>query len=75
MCDAISRNVKGVLGNQSSLEDESYGKNKLLEAPSFTKPNKFRNLNVIKEYLKGNHSKISDLKNKLSVCKTKYYRP
>jgi len=78
--DAISRNVKGVLGNIDSLEDESYNnisvnKKMLLEAPSFTKPINFRNLKVPSELLKGNHDKIRGLKNKMSLCKTKYYRP
>ena len=74
MSDAISRNVKGVLGNAQSLDVESY-ENQLLEAPSFAKPEIFQNLSVVKEFLKGNHSKISDLKNHMSKCKTKYYRP
>ncbi len=74
MADAISRNVDGVLGNADSLVMESY-ENNLLEAPSFTKPENFQNLSVVKEFLKGNHSKISDLKNDLAICKTKYFRP
>jgi tRNA (guanine37-N1)-methyltransferase len=74
MSDAISRNVSGVLGNADSLEVESY-ENNLLEAPSFTKPENFQNLSVVKEFLKGNHSRISDLKFQMSICKTKYYRP
>jgi len=75
MADAISRNVDDVLGNKESLEGESYGEEELLEAPNFTKPIKYNGLNVPSEFLKGNHAKILDLKNKLSVCKTKYYRP
>jgi tRNA (guanine37-N1)-methyltransferase len=74
MADAISRNITNVLGNTASLDEESYN-NHLLEAPSFTKPINFHNLNVPSELLKGNHSKIHDLKNKMSICKTKYYRP
>lgn len=74
MADAISRNINGVLGNSDSLEVESY-ENNLLEAPSFAKPEKFQNLSIVKEYLKGNHSRISDLKFQMSICKTKYYRP
>ncbi len=74
MTDAISRNVDGVLGNADSLVMESY-ENKLLEAPSFTKPEIFQNLSIVKEFLKGNHSRISDLKFQMSICKTKYYRP
>ena len=74
MADAISRNVENVLGNADSLDVESY-ENNMLEAPSFTKPENFENLSVVKEFLKGNHSKIADLKNDLAICKTKYFRP
>jgi tRNA (guanine37-N1)-methyltransferase len=74
LSDAISRNISGVLGNEISLNEESFEKN-FLEAPSFTKPNIFKNLSVIKDFLKGNHAKIADLKNKMSICKTKYHRP
>lgn len=74
MMDAISRNVDGVLGNADSLTMESY-ENNLLEAPSFAKPENFENLSVIKEFLKGNHSRIHDLKNDLAICKTRYFRP
>jgi tRNA (guanine37-N1)-methyltransferase len=72
--DAISRNIKGVLGNHDSLETESF-EDELLEAPSFTKPETFRKLSVTSEYLKGNHSKIQTLKKYLSLAKTRYYRP
>ena len=74
MCDAISRNIPGVLGNEASLEEESF-ENLLLEAPTFTKPNVFDNSPIIKEYLKGNHAKIHALKRELSLRKTKYFRP
>jgi tRNA (guanine37-N1)-methyltransferase len=74
MSDAISRNIPKVLGNAESLEVESY-ENNLLEAPAFTKPNNFKNSEIIKEYLKGNHGNILTLKNRLSVCKTNYFRP
>jgi len=74
MCDAISRNIPNVLGNAQSLDVESY-ENDLLEAPAFTKPNNFEGNGIIKEYLKGNHGNIHTLKNRLSVCKTNYFRP
>ncbi len=74
MCDAISRNIKGVLGNELSLEMESF-EDGLLEAPSFAKPNVFEKNSVPLEFLKGNHGKIATLKNKLSQQKTKFFRP
>ena len=73
MCDAICRNIDGVLGNANSLEVESF-ENSLLEAPSFTKPNIFENLSVPSEFLKGNHGKISALKNQMARLKTNYFR-
>ena len=74
MSDAISRNVCGVLGNEDSLSEESF-EDKLLEAPSFTKPAIFDNKSVPSEFLKGNHAKIANLKNKMAKLKTKYFRP
>jgi len=74
MCDAITRNIDGVLGNSESLEEESFNR-PLLEAPSFSKPANFKNRSVPSEYLKGNHCKIANLKLKLSLEKTKFFRP
>ncbi|MBD3789019.1 MAG: tRNA (guanosine(37)-N1)-methyltransferase TrmD [Campylobacterales bacterium] len=74
ICDAVSRNVEGVLGNSDSLTVESF-ETPLLEAPSFTKPKIYENKAVVSEFLKGNHSKITDLKKELALCKTKYFRP
>lgn len=74
VCDAVSRNVDGVLGNSDSLSVESF-EEQLLEAPSFSKPKDYDALSVPSEYLKGNHSKIRSLKLALSECKTKFFRP
>ncbi len=74
MSDAIARNVEGVLGNSESLSVESFEASSL-EAPSFTKPNIYSEIGVPSELLKGNHGKISDLKNAMARCKTKYFRP
>lgn len=74
MCDAISRNIKGVLGNANSLDIESFEDSKL-EAPSFTKPNIFEEIGVNSEFLKGNHAKMTALKNTMALSKTRYFRP
>jgi tRNA (guanine37-N1)-methyltransferase len=74
MSDAIVRNVDGVLGNSDSLVVESFEES-ILEAPSFTKPKVYGQNSVPSEFLKGNHAKISDLKNAMAKCKTKYFRP
>jgi len=74
MCDAIARNVEGVLGNANSLSVESF-EDSMLEAPSFSKPKVYNDIGVPQEFLKGNHGKISDLKYAMAKCKTKYFRP
>ncbi len=74
ICDAVSRNIKGVLGNTQSLETESF-EDTLLEAPSFTKPEKYLSKSTVSEFSKGNHSKIADIKKQMALCKTKYFRP
>jgi len=74
ICDAVARNIEGVLGNSDSLSIESF-ETSLLEAPSFSKPQVYDDLSVPSEYLKGNHSKIRSLKLDLSECKTKFFRP
>lgn len=74
ICDAVSRNINGVLGNSDSLSVESF-ETPLLEAPSFSKPKDYEGNCVPSEYLKGNHSKIRTLKLVLSECKTKFFRP
>jgi len=74
VCDAISRLIPGVLGNSQSLKEESF-EEYLLEAPSFTKPDIFEKKEVISDYLKGNHAKISALKKLMALYKTRYFRP
>jgi tRNA (guanine37-N1)-methyltransferase len=77
MSDAIARNINGVLGNNESLDIESF-EDELLEAPTFTKPktySKIKTSTVISEFFKGNHSIIATLKENLAQAKTKYHRP
>jgi tRNA (guanine37-N1)-methyltransferase len=74
MCDAISRMVEGVLGNDESLVEESF-EDGALEAPSFTKPNIYEDLTVPSDFLKGNHAIISGLKNRMALAKTCFHRP
>ncbi|NLC27370.1 MAG: tRNA (guanosine(37)-N1)-methyltransferase TrmD [Campylobacteraceae bacterium] len=74
ICDAISRNVERVLGNEASLSQESFEAD-LLEAPAFTKPNIFHGSSLPSEFLKGNHAKIAGLKKLMACAKTQFYRP
>ncbi|MRI84128.1 MAG: tRNA (guanosine(37)-N1)-methyltransferase TrmD [Nitratiruptor sp.] len=73
MCDAIARNIPGVLGNEESLVEESFEEG-LIEAPTFTKPNSYRNLPIPSEFLKGNHVRLSALKREMARFRTNYYQ-
>jgi tRNA (guanine37-N1)-methyltransferase len=75
LCDSIARNIKGVLGNEESLDGESYGNSHLLAPPDFCKPLKIDDLQVPNILISGNHKKIDEYKTKLSQAKTKYYYP
>ena len=78
ICDSISRQIEGVLGNSESLVGESFEEH-ILEAPNFAREAEeshfFKFSAPPSVYSKGNHSKIHTLKNCLSICKTKYFRP
>ncbi len=67
MIDAIARQIPGVLGNVSTLNEESHMEEGLLEYPQYTKPEvytlknkgkKARKLEVPKVLLSGNHAAI-----------------
>jgi tRNA (guanine37-N1)-methyltransferase len=58
MIEAIVRLLPGVLGNPNSLNEESHNLPGELEYPVFTKPQKWRDLEVPEVLLSGNHGEI-----------------
>ena len=69
IADSVLRNIKGVLGNSESLQEESFNEN-LLEAPSFSKTGE------VPQILKsGNHKEVKKWREKTSLLKTKFHRP
>lgn len=73
--DAIVRLLPGVLGDARSAEDESFSDPKLLEAPAYTKPIKFRGLKVPDILLSGHHAKIEEWKKEMAEKRTVENRP
>lgn len=62
--DAVSRLLPGVLGNEKSLDSESYNQDDFeMDFPVYTKPEKFKNWEVPKVLLSGNHGEIKEWKN------------
>ncbi len=74
MLDAVVRLLPGVLGNEASLEDESF-ENCLLEYPQYTRPIEWEGRMVPEVLLSGHHQKIADWRKQQSEIATKAKRP
>jgi len=82
--DAVSRLIPGVLGEEESLEEESFsvrasnvedGTRSLLEYPQYTRPAEFRSHKVPDILLSGDHRKIEDWRREQSFLRTRKKRP
>ena len=74
MIEAVARLIPGVIGNNESLAEESHNDG-LLEAPSYTKPQSWRGLEVPEMLLSGHHAEIEKWRKAQSLERTKQNRP
>jgi tRNA (guanine37-N1)-methyltransferase len=74
MMDAIIRLVPGVLGNDSSADDDSF-EGHLLDAPQYTRPQVFRGQPVPEVLLSGNHQQIHHWRRREALKRTLHRRP
>lgn len=72
--DAVIRLVPGVIGDQTSLEEESFSKG-LLEYPHYTRPRDWKGQGVPEVLLSGNHEKIAHWRRQQSEAITRERRP
>ena len=72
--DSILRLLPGVLGNEKSSIDETFG-NGLLEYPQYTKPQIWEKKSVPEVLLSGDHAKIKDWRLSQSEAITRVRRP
>jgi tRNA (guanine37-N1)-methyltransferase len=77
MAEAVGRLLPGVLGNVNSALDDSFaaGPSGLLEAPAYTKPAAWRDLDVPEILLSGNHAAITRWRAERSRERTAERRP
>jgi tRNA (guanine37-N1)-methyltransferase len=77
IAEAVSRLLPGVLGNEQSALDDSFGAGPdgLLEAPMYTKPASWRGLDVPEVLLSGNHGAIARWRAERSRERTTQRRP
>ena len=72
--DSVLRLVSGVLGNEKSVNDESF-ENGLLEYPQYTKPQIWEEKSVPDVLLSGDHAKIKHWRLSKSEAITRLRRP
>ena len=72
--DSALRFVPGVLGNEQSLDTESF-ENSLLEGPQYTRPRIFEGKEVPEILLSGHHANIEQYKEQQRLQITKRFRP
>ena len=72
--EAVARLHPGVLGNQESTLDESFGFG-LLEHPQYTRPAEFRGLHVPEVLRSGDHGRIARWRRASSLARTLDRRP
>jgi tRNA (guanine37-N1)-methyltransferase len=72
--EAVTRLVPGVMGNEASAEDESFGQG-LLEYPHYTRPAEFRGWAVPEVLRSGDHGRVARWRRAQSLARTADRRP
>lgn len=74
LIDVVSRYVPGVLGDENSLNQDSFSDG-LLSFPQYTRPAMFRDMAVPDVLMSGNHAEIAKWRSNQRVVRTKIRRP
>lgn len=72
--DAVARLIPGVVGDEGSVEAESFERG-LLDFPQYTRPASFRGLNVPDVLVSGHHAEIRRWRKRQAVERTVARRP
>ncbi len=73
--DAITRLLPGVLGDDESAIQESFGASGLLDHPHYTRPAEWRDMKVPEILLSGDHAKIVAWRAEQALERTRRNRP
>jgi len=74
LVDAVIRLVPGVVGDEQSLDQESFSEN-LLEYPQYTRPREFRGMTVPEVLVNGHHAQIEAWRKEQALERTRNQRP
>jgi len=72
--DAVTRLLPGVLGGETSIDDESFTTG-LLEYPHYTRPAEYRGMSVPEVLRSGDHGRIARWRREQSLLRTAHRRP
>lgn len=74
LIEALTRFVPGVLGNEESLEAESFSDG-LLEYPQYTRPREYNGWKVPEILFSGDHAKVKKWRDQTALKLTQKHRP
>ncbi|KQB85310.1 tRNA (guanosine(37)-N1)-methyltransferase TrmD [Corynebacterium oculi] len=74
IAEAIVRLIPGVLGNRRSHEEDSFSEG-LLEGPCYTKPRRWRDLEIPEVLFSGDHARVDRWRREQSLLRTLTVRP
>ena len=72
--EAVGRLVPGVMGNDTSADDESFSDG-MLEYPQYTRPAEFRGLAVPDVLRSGDHARVARWRRAQALLRTATHRP
>lgn len=72
--DAVSRLVGGVVGDEQSVEEDSFARG-LLDYPHYTRPGEFAGLRVPDVLMSGHHGEVRRWRRKAALARTLERRP
>ncbi|NOY74890.1 MAG: tRNA (guanosine(37)-N1)-methyltransferase TrmD [Kiritimatiellaeota bacterium] len=75
LVDAVTRLLPGVLGSETSVDEESFSDSTLLEYPQYTRPELYNGMKVPDVLLSGNHGEIAKWRLETAKRRTAERRP
>jgi tRNA (guanine37-N1)-methyltransferase len=69
--DSVARLIPGVIGDEESHRNDSFGASGLIEYPHYTRPREFRGMRVPETLLTGNHEAIARWRRRQSEMRTR----
>jgi len=75
LIEAVTRLVPGVIGNEASAANDSFGDPMTLDHPHYTRPQEFRGMTVPDVLLSGHHAQIERWRRAAALEKARRNRP